>query len=274
MNEKRTWHEFGTGGKNFYRAKGMWPDESAYSAQCAAISQGQKKAWTPDRKRRFGQSQMGNTHFAGHAHPEEWKAAASKRQAADANSFAGKRHSTEARERMSLERKGERNAFFGKSHTQETRHKIGKANSLSFMEEKKEELVRRYVDGESLAMVAEWAGTDASTILRYFRKWGIKGRSLSESRRVAEASGRRILTPEAKERIAKANRLPCMAERKEEIIQRYEQGQSLHMVGKWAGTTATTVLRYLQKWGIKMRFLSEARSAGQETRVIRNQGLV
>jgi hypothetical protein len=274
MNEKRTWHELGTGGKNFYRAKGMWPDESTYSAQCAAISEGQKKAWTPDRKRRFGQSQMGNTHFAGHAHPEEWKAAASKRQAGDANSFAGKQHSTETRERMSLERKGERNAFFGKSHTQETREKIGKANSLSFMEEKKEEVVRRYADGESLAVVAKWAGTDAPTVLRYFRKWGIKTRSLSESQRIAEAAGRRILTSQAKERIAKANTLPCMTEKKEETIRRYEQGQSLDMVGKWAGTTATTALRYLQKWGIKTRSLSEARSAEKHTRVTRNQGLV
>jgi group I intron endonuclease len=181
MDEKKTWHELGAGGMNFCRAKEMWPDENAYKAQCAAISEGQKKAWNQERRQRFSESQMGNKHFQGHKHTESWKAATLARQTGQGNSFAGKTHSHETREQMSIGRRGEGNAFFGRSHTQETKEKIGKANSLLFMEENKEEATRRYEDGQSMAMVAEWAATDAPTVLRYFRKWGIKTRSLSEA---------------------------------------------------------------------------------------------
>jgi group I intron endonuclease len=181
MNEKKTWHKFGTSGKNFLRARVMWLDENIYEAQCAAISEGQKRAWTPERKQWFSESQIGNIHSQGHKHPEGWKAEATARQAGQRNSFAGKSHSPEAREEMSLRRKGEGNAFFRKTHTQETKDKIGKANSLPFMEENKEEVIRRYEEGQSMAMVAEWAGTGAPTVLRYFRMWGIKTRSLSEA---------------------------------------------------------------------------------------------
>jgi group I intron endonuclease len=181
MDQKKTWHKFEMGGMNYLRARVMWLNEAFYEAQCAAISQGQRRAWTSERKKRFGESQIGNAHFQGHQHPEGWRAATAARQAGEGNSFAGKHHSSETREQMSLRRRGEGNAFFRKTHTQETKDKIGKANSLLVMEENKQEVIRRYEEGQSMAMVAEWAGTNASTILRYFRVWGIKTRSLSEA---------------------------------------------------------------------------------------------
>jgi NUMOD3 motif len=66
-------------------------------------------------------------------------------------------------------------------------------------------------------------------------------------------------TQESKNAIGKANSLPLMEEHKNEIIRRYEtEGQSMGMIAKWADTNSSTVHRYLHKWGIEIRSLSEA----------------
>ena len=42
------------------------------------------------------------------------------------------------------------------------------------LDESREDVIRRYEERQSLAMLAKWAGTFSTTILRYLCKWEIK----------------------------------------------------------------------------------------------------
>lgn len=108
---------------------------------------------------------------------------------------------------------------------------IGHAQRV--FQEHKSEIIERYENGESLKDIANTFGYHASGLSRQMRNWDISVRSMSET---------------ASQRL-KNELLPI----KDELIRRYESGESLTSICENLSCCHTSLGRRFRNWGVQIR---------------------